>query len=86
MTTIANLKGGLLKTLIVSRTASSTSLTTLKDDFIKKAENYVCQIPQFIMNNATVLSLLTEVMFEVRIMGGARGRCNHVKFPCRVAG
>ena len=67
MSPVANTKGGVLKTLTISRTASDKSTTTLKDDFIKKTSNYVCQIPRFIMNNATKLSLLDEVMFEILI-------------------
>ena len=81
MSTQANLKGGFLKTLTVSRTASSTSTTTLKDDFLKKTENYVCQIPRFIMNNATKLSLIEEVMFEIRMKDNPGVDASIVNFP-----
>lgn len=81
MSTQANLKGGFLKTLTVSRTASSTSTTTLKDDFLKKTENYVCQIPRFIMNNATKLSLIEERMFEIRMKDNPGVDASIVNFP-----
>lgn len=81
MSTIANAKGGLLKTLTISRTASSDSITTLRDDFIKKTSNYVCQIPQFIMNNATKLSLVDEVMFEIRPKGNEDQDATALVFP-----
>ena len=81
MSTIANTKGGLLKTLTISRTASSDSITTLRDDFIKKTSNYVCQIPLFIMNNATRLSLLDEVMFEIRPKGAEDDDATVFVFP-----
>ena len=69
MSTQANVKGGYSKTLTISRTASPESVTTLKDDFLKKTEDYICQIPTFVMNNATQLSLVDEVMFEIRPKG-----------------
>ena len=67
--TEANLRGGFLKTLTITRTGSHRSYTTLKDDLIKKTSNYVVQIPRFIMNNSTVLSLIDEVMFEILPLG-----------------
>ena len=81
MSTRANIKGGFLKTLSVSRTANSESVCTLSDDFIKKTENYVCQIPRFIMNNASKLSLIDEVMFEIRQRGDADEDATLVQFP-----
>ena len=81
MSTVANVKAGVLKTLTISRTASDKSITTLKDDFIKKTSNYVCQIPRFIMNNATKLSLLDEVLFEIRPKGDADDDATLLNFP-----
>ena len=69
MATIANQRGGYFKDLTILRTADNESNTTLKDDFIKKASNYTCQIPQMVMNGAIQLSLIDEVMFEIRLMG-----------------
>ena len=69
MATIANQRGGYFKDLTILRTANNESNTTLKDDFLKKTQNYSCQVPQMLMNGAIKLSLIDEVMFEIRLMG-----------------
>ena len=85
MSTTANFKGGFLKTLSISRTANSESICTLNDDFIKKTENYVCQIPRFIMNNASKLSLIDEVLFEIRKKGDGNDDATTIIFPANWA-
>ena len=67
--TTANLKGGFIKTLTVSRDGSSTSYSILKNPFLKKTNNYVCQMTHFITNITPPLNQITEVMFEIKLKG-----------------
>ena len=63
--TTANQKGGYLKRLSVSRDGESTSITTFRDRFLKKTENYVLQIPRFITSATPKLNLISEAMFSI---------------------
>ena len=63
--TTANQRGGYLKKLSISRDGKPTSITTFTDMFLKKTNNYVLQIPKFIMSVTPPLNLITEVMFEI---------------------
>ena len=63
--TTANQKGGYLKRLSVSRDGESTSITTFRERFLKKTENYVLQIPRFITSATPKLNLISEAMFSI---------------------
>jgi len=67
--TTANLKGGFVKSLDISRDGSSASITILKSAFLKKTENYVCQMTKFITNITPPLNQLSEIMFSIRPKG-----------------
>ena len=62
---IANSKNGILKTLEISRDNSNACNLMLRDDFLKKPENYTLNIEKFIMNTTPPLNLIDEVMFAV---------------------
>ena len=63
--TTANQRGGYIKKLSVSRDGDSKSVTTFRDQFLKKTQNYVLQIPRFVTNVTPPLNLISEVMFEL---------------------
>ena len=65
--TTANQKGGYLKRLSVSRDGESTSITTFRERFLKKTENYVLQIPRFITSATPKLNLISEAMFSIYV-------------------
>ena len=67
--TIANQRGGFLKTLEINRDGSASSETNLKDTFLKKTEGYVMQVTRFVVNNSPPLNLIDEPMFTVLIRG-----------------
>ena len=54
--TTANLKGGFVKTLTISRDGSSSNVSILKNTFLKKTSNYVLQMRNFITNITPPLS------------------------------
>lgn len=66
---VANSKGGYVKTLEVSRDNSNRSVTMLKDEFLQKTENYTLNVMNFITNTAPPLNTIDEVMFEVFARG-----------------
>ena len=66
---IANSRNGVLKTLEISRDNSNESVTMLRDDFLKKPENYTLNVSKFIMNTTPPLNLIDEIMFDVLPMG-----------------
>ena len=71
--TIANQRGGFLKTLEINRDGSASSETNLKDTFLKKTEGYVMQVTRFVVNNSPPLNLIDEPMFTVLRRGGSYG-------------
>ena len=58
---IANSRNGVLKTLEISRDNSNESVTMLRDDFLKKPENYTLNVSKFITNTTPVLNLIDEI-------------------------
>ena len=66
---IANRKGGFIRTLEVSQDDSSVSETVLNDNFLTKTNNYLCQVEHFISSNAQPLNTIDEVYFEVLARG-----------------
>ena len=71
--TIANQRGGFLKTLEINRDGSASSETNLKDTFLKKTEGYVMQVTRFVVNNSPPLNLIDEPMFTVLRRGSQAG-------------
>ena len=67
--TTANQQGGYLKRLSVSRDGESTSITTFRERFLQKCENYVLQVPRFITSVTPNMNLISEVMFELKMRG-----------------
>ena len=63
--TFANLKGGYLKTIEVSRDNFHFSKTMLSEELIKKSDNYVIQVPRFITNTCPNLNIIDEIMLEI---------------------
>ena len=63
--TLANIKGGYLKTVEISRDSFHYSNTMLSEELIKKSDNYVVQVPRFITNTCPNLNIIDEIMFEV---------------------
>lgn len=63
--TFANLKGGYITSVEVSRDNFHFSKTMLSEELIKKSDNYVIQIPRFITNTCPDLNVIDEIMFEI---------------------
>ena len=63
--TQSNARGGYIKSLEINREGSHTSITTLRNELLKKANHYVCQIPRFITNTTPRLNLIDEVYVEI---------------------
>ena len=63
--TTANQKGGFIKTLTITRDNDDQSVTILKNNFLKKTENYVVQLTKFITNITPRLTTNDEIMFEI---------------------
>ena len=66
---VANIRGGFTKTLEISRDNSNRSQTMLRDDFLKKTENYTLNVTNFITSTAPVLNTIDEIMFRVLARG-----------------
>lgn len=79
--TTANQKGGFLKTLTITRDSSNESITMLKNNFLKKTENYVVQLTKFITNITPLLTTNEEMMFEILPKGLQNEDVDVVSFP-----
>ena len=66
---IANFKNGVLKTLEITRDNTNESVTMLRQDYLKKSENYTMNVEKFIMNTTPPLNEIDEIMFTVQPMG-----------------
>ena len=67
--TTSNKRGGFLKSLEVNRQNSNTSETILKDKFLSKTDNFVCEVSRFIISNSPQINLIDEDMFQVLTRG-----------------
>ena len=65
----ANEKGGYQKGLEITRENSNRSTTSLSTDFLKKSENYILNITDFVTNTAPPMNTLSGVYFTVRPLG-----------------
>ena len=65
----ANEKGGYQKALEVVRQNSNTSITMLKEDFLKKTANYILNVTDFVTNTTPPLNLIEEDYFRVMPRG-----------------
>ena len=81
MTTVANQRGGFIKTLEISREGSNRSHVMLKNPFLKQSQNYVLQLTKFITNHTPRLNLDDEVVFEILPRGGAGTNVAAATFP-----
>jgi len=79
--TTANKRGTFVKSLEISRDGSNRSNTMLKNTFLKKANNYVCQLTKFVTNLTPKLNLDEEVMFEILPRGPAMASRDNTTFP-----
>ena len=79
--TTANKRGGFVKSLEISRDGSNRSNTMLKNTFLKKANNYVCQLTKFVTNLTPKLNLDNEIMFEILPRGGVGVATDFMTFP-----
>ena len=70
MTTVAN-KGGLVKTLSITRNSDNTSGTMLKTPFLKKSENYSVQVASFCTNRTPIIHRDTGPVLRIRSYQGA---------------
>ena len=61
----ANEKGGYQKTLEVSRENSNRTQTMLQTDFLKKGENYILNITDFVTSTSPPMNLLTGPFLTV---------------------
>ena len=77
---VANVRGGWIKTLEISRDNTNESQTMLKDDFLKQSQNYTLNVDKFIMNTTPPLNLIDEVMFSVEPMAAP------ANLPARLVG
>ena len=78
--TTANKRGGFVKSLEISRDGSNRSNTMLKNTFLKKGSNYVCQLTKFITNLTPKLNLDSEIMFEILPRGPAGASADTTTF------
>ena len=65
----ANEKGGYQKTLEVSRENSNRTQTMLQTDFLKKGENYILNITDFVTSTSPPMNLLTGPFLTVQPLG-----------------
>ena len=79
--TTSNLKGGFVKSLTIARDGSSESITNLKNAFLKKTNNYVCQMTNFITNITPPLNKLDEIMFQIKAKGEQHEVPGETNFP-----
>ena len=61
----ANTRGGMQKALVVTHSHSHESKTMLKEDFLKKTENYSLQVQQFYTTNTAPINTLEGVLVEI---------------------
>ena len=66
--TTSNKRGGFLKSLEINRQNSNTSETILKDKFLSKTDNFVCEVSRFIISNSPQINLIDEDMFQVLLL------------------
>jgi hypothetical protein len=69
--TIANKKVSYAKSLEINVDGSSESHTVLKDVFLKKAEDYVCQVARFMVNSLPPINIIDEPLLYIRTRGDA---------------
>lgn len=67
----ANQKGGYQKTLEVTRENTNRSTTMLTTDFLKKSENYILNITDFITNTSPPMNLLDGYFLRIMPLGDA---------------
>ena len=65
----ANEKGSYQKSLEITRENSNRSTTTLGTDFLKKSENYLLNVTDFVTNTSPPMNLLTGFYFRIMPMG-----------------
>jgi hypothetical protein len=70
-----------MKTIQISRDGSNQSHTMLKTTFLKKTENYVCQMTKFITNITPKLNADNEIMFEILPRGDQNTQVVNAIFP-----
>ena len=65
MGSIANQKGGFYKTLEITRDSAARSETTLMAPLIKKTDNYIVQVVNFVSNATVPMHTFTEPLISV---------------------
>ena len=65
----ANEKGSYQKSLEITRENSNRSTTSLNTDFLKKSENYILNVTDFVTNTSPPMNLLTGYYFRIMPMG-----------------
>ena len=78
-----NQRGAFQKKLTISRNGHSESTCVLKDEFLKKAQNYSLNITSFFINKLpTIFRDETEMLFEISRSGIAWGVADN--FPAHI--
>ena len=65
----ANQKGGYQKSLEVTRENSNRSTTMLSTDFLKKGENYILNVTDFITNTSPPMNLFEGFFLRIKPLG-----------------
>ena len=77
----ANQQGTFYKSISIERNGESYSNTILKNEFLKKTENYSCLVQDFVTNITPPLNTSKEVAFQVFVRGVAGDVVENVNFP-----
>ena len=62
---VINHKGGYSKALTITRNHGHESTTMLKDEFLKKTQNYIVQVQHFYTSKSVPINTLTGILFEI---------------------
>ena len=77
----ANQQGTFYKSLTINRNEKNYSNTILKNEFLKKTENYSCIVQDFVSNVTPPLNDSSEVAFQIFIRNDAGTVVANATFP-----